>query len=110
MEHSINTFHNFKKIKKILVVYNKKHKKYIDKLKLNKTVKITGGRTRQESTYIALKKIRKNGYKKVLIHDAARPNTSKKLIKKITGNVYFIHIFLILKVKMCFTDQNIMVR
>ena len=67
LEHSINAFYNFKKIKKILVVYNKKHKKYIDKLKLNKTVKITGGKTRQESTYIALKKIRKNGYKKVLL-------------------------------------------
>jgi len=83
LEHSINTFHNFKKIKKILVVYNKKHKKYIDKLKLNNTVKITGGKTRQESTYIALKKIRKIGYKKVLIHDAARPNTSKKLIGEV---------------------------
>jgi len=87
LEHSINAFYNFKKIKKILVVYNKKHKKYIDKLKLNKTVKITGGRTRQESTYIALKKIRKNGYKKVLIHDAARPNTSKKLIGEIINKL-----------------------
>ena len=83
LEHSINAFYNFKKIKKILVVYNKKHKKYIDKLKLNNTVKITGGKTRQESTYIALKKIRKIGYKKVLIHDAARPNTSKKLIGEV---------------------------
>ena len=87
LEHSINAFYNFKKIKKILVVYNKKHKKYIDKLKLNKTVKITGGKTRQESTYIALKKIRKNGYKKVLIHDAARPNTSKKLIGEIINKL-----------------------
>jgi len=83
LEHSINAFKNFTEIKKIIIVYNKKHKKYLGKLKLNKTLKIVGGKTRQESTYKALLKIRRMGCKKVLIHDSARPFPSKELIKNI---------------------------
>ena len=83
LEHSINAFKNFTEIKKTIIVYNKKHKKYLGKLKLNKTLKIVGGKTRQESTYKALQKIRGMGCKKVLIHDAARPFPSKELIKNI---------------------------
>ena len=83
LEHSINAFKNFTEIKKIIIVYNKKHKKYLDKLKLNKTLKIVGGKTRQESTYKALLKIKGMGRKKVLIHDSARPFPSKELIKDI---------------------------
>ena len=47
--------------------------------------KINGGKTRQESTYKALNYIshKKINCKNVLIHDAARPNFSIKLIKKI---------------------------
>jgi len=30
LEHSINAFKNFTEIKKIIIVYNKKHKKYLD--------------------------------------------------------------------------------
>ena len=83
LEHSINAFKNFTEIKKIIIVYNKKHKKYLGKLKLNKTLKIVGGKTRQESTYKALLKIRRMGCKKVLIHDSARPFPSKELIKNV---------------------------
>ena len=83
LEHSINAFKNFTEIKKIIIVYNKKHKKYLDKLKLNKTLKIVGGKTRQESTYKALLKIKGMGCKKVLIHDSARPFPSKEIIKNI---------------------------
>ena len=83
LEHSINAFKNFTEIKKTIIVYNKKHKKYLGKLKLNKTLKIVGGKTRQESTYKALQKIKGMGCKKVLIHDSARPFPSKKLIKNI---------------------------
>ncbi len=83
LEHSINAFKNFTEIKKIIIVYNKKHKKYLGKLKLNKTLKIVGGKTRQESTYKALQKIKGMGCKKVLIHDSARPFPSKELIKNI---------------------------
>ena len=80
LEHSINAFKNFTEIKKTIIIYNKKHKKYLDKLKLNKTLKIVGGKTRQESTYKALQKIEGMGCKKVLIHDSARPSPPKKLI------------------------------
>ena len=83
LQHSLDVFANFKKIKKTLIVYNKKHKKYLNKLNLNNYLKITGGKNRQESTFIALKKIRKMGCSKVLIHDAARPYPPRKIIKEI---------------------------
>ena len=83
LEHSINAFKNFTEIKKTIIVYNKKHKKYLAKHKLNKTLKIVGGKTRQKSTYKALQKIKGMGCKKVLIHDSARPFPSKELIKNI---------------------------
>ena len=46
---------------------------------------VKGGNSRQESTYNALKHIKKKRLKcsNVLIHDSARPNFSIKLIKKI---------------------------
>ena len=47
------------------------------------TLKIAGGKTRQESTFRALKKIKKMNCKKVLIHDSARPFPSKKIINEI---------------------------
>ena len=45
--------------KKIIIVYNKKHKKYLDKSNLKKTLKVIGGKTRQESTFKALKESKK---------------------------------------------------
>ena len=69
------------------VADNKKHKEYLKKCQLKNSMKITGGKTRQESTFKALQKIKKMGCKKVLIHDAARPNTSKKIIKKIINSL-----------------------
>ena len=83
IEHSINQFKNFNTIKKIVIVYNKKHKKQLDKINLKNTLKIQGGFTRQESVFKALKKIRKMGCKKILIHDAARPFPSVKLINNL---------------------------
>jgi len=61
----------------------KKNKQYLSKLKLKNTLKIIGGKTRQQSTFNALKKIKKMNCNKVLIHDSARPNPSIKLIKRI---------------------------
>ena len=87
LEHSFDAFKNFHEIGKTVVVYNKKHKRYLDKLNLKNTIKIIGGKNRQESTYIALRKIKKMNCKKVLIHDSARPGTSKKLIRKIIYNL-----------------------
>ena len=83
LEHSLNLFQKNNQVKKTIIVYNKKHKRYLDKLKLNNVIKIVGGKTRQESTFKALKKIRRMNCKKVLIHDAARPNTSQILIKNL---------------------------
>ena len=34
LEHALNSFENFREIKKIVITYNKKHKKYLDKLNL----------------------------------------------------------------------------
>ena len=36
LEHSLKVFKHFKEIRKILVVYNSKHKKYINKIALKK--------------------------------------------------------------------------
>ena len=87
LEHSLDAFKNFSAIKKTIIVYNKKHKKYLDKLNLKNTVMIVGGQTRQESTFKALKKIKRMNCKKVLIHDAARPFSSKKIINEIINNL-----------------------
>ena len=83
LEHSFSAFRYFTEIKKTIIVYNKKHKKYLDKLKLNNTLKVVGGKTRQESTFKALKIIKKMNCRKVLIHDSARPAPSKDLVDKI---------------------------
>ena len=83
LEHSLKAFKNIQNIKKIVIVFNKKHKKYTKQFNSENIIKIKGGKTRQESTFNALKKIKKMGCKKVLIHDAARPNVSIQLIKKV---------------------------
>ncbi len=85
LEHSLVKFNKVKKIKKNIIVINKKHKKFLKTIKIKNFLKIEGGKTRQESTYKALKYIKKNKIKcsKVLIHDSARPNFSQKLINKI---------------------------
>jgi 2-C-methyl-D-erythritol 4-phosphate cytidylyltransferase/2-C-methyl-D-erythritol 2,4-cyclodiphosphate synthase len=84
IELSINKIKKIKEINKILIVCNKKHKKLLSKINLNNIVVISGGKNRQESTFNALNYLRKNNItNKVLIHDAARPNFSLSLIKKI---------------------------
>ncbi len=87
LEHAHNAFKDFKEINRIVIVYNKKHKKYLKTLNLGNSLKIIGGKNRQESVYKGLKKIRKMKCKKVLIHDTARPNPSKKLIRTIINNL-----------------------
>ena len=87
IEHSIDAFKDFNKIKKTIIVYNKKHKKYLNKLNLKNTIRISGGKTRQESTFNALIKLKKMNCKKVLIHDAARPLPLKKNIREIISKL-----------------------
>ena len=85
LDHSLIKFNKIKQIKKIVVVINKKHSRFLKEIKSNTFSKIIGGKTRQESTYKALRYIKKNRIKctNVLIHDSARPNFSLKLVKKI---------------------------
>ncbi len=84
IEISVNKIKQFKQFKKIIIVYNKNHLRFLKKINLKNVTTICGGRTRQQSTYNALNYLQKQeGIKKVLIHDAARPNFSKSLIKKI---------------------------
>ena len=78
----------FKEIKKIILVYNKKDSKRIKSLKLKNVTLITGGKSRQQSAFNALKYlINQKGISKVLIHDVARPNFSTKLLSSIIRNM-----------------------
>ena len=83
IKHSIDKVNNHKKFHKILVVINKKHKKFVKNLKIKKVKIIYGGQTRAESSYKALKSIKKDNVSKVFIHDAARPNFSLNLLKNL---------------------------
>ena len=85
LELSLIKFGRIKQIKKTILVINKKHKKFVKNIKSTNLTKITGGNTRQKSTYNALKYIQKKRIKcsKVLIHDSARPNFSLRLIRRI---------------------------
>ncbi|MBL6857207.1 MAG: 2-C-methyl-D-erythritol 2,4-cyclodiphosphate synthase [Pelagibacteraceae bacterium] len=87
IEISLDKIKKFKDIKKIVLVCNKKHLKFLKKIKLKNVSIIYGGVTRQQSTYKALNYlIKQKEISNVLIHDAARPNFSKDLIKKILIN------------------------
>ena len=78
----------FKQIKKIVVVYNAKDLRRIKSLKLRNVKLIRGGKSRQQSTFNALKYLIKNKYiQKVLIHDVARPNLSINLISSVLRNM-----------------------
>ena len=80
-EHSINKSIASKFFKKIILVVDdpKKIKKRLSK----KVIIIKGGKERSESSIISLKFLKKFKPNKILIHDAARPNFSIILIKKI---------------------------
>ena len=81
---SLSKIRQFKEFKKIIIVRNKKHKKFFKKDNLKNVRIINGGKTRQSSTLNALNYLQKQkGLTKVFIHDAARPNFSIKLIRKI---------------------------
>ena len=81
--HSIDRAKEYAKFNKIVLVINKKHKVHIRKLKIKDIKIITGGKTRAESAYKGLKSIKNNNIKNVLIHDAARPNFSLKLLDRL---------------------------
>ena len=84
IELSLNKIKRLKEFKKIIVVCNKKHLKFLKKINLKNVKIIEGGVNRQQSAYNGLHYLQKyKNIDKVLIHDAARPNFSLNLIKKI---------------------------
>jgi len=85
--HSIDKAKTYNKFNKIVLVVNKKHKNFIKKLNIKNIKIITGGKTRAESAYNALKSIKRNNFKNVIIHDAARPNFSLKLLNKLMNEL-----------------------
>ena len=88
IEINVNKARKFKQIKKIIIVYNKKDLKLIRALKLKNVKFIVGGKSRQQSTFNALKYlISKKRPSKVLIHDVARPNFSTNLLSSILKNM-----------------------
>ena len=81
--HSINKVKELNKFDKIIAVINKKHKKFIKNLNIKNVKIIFGGKNRAESSYKALMYLKNKNVSKVFIHDAARPNFSLKLLKKL---------------------------
>ena len=88
IEINVDKARKFKQIKKIILVYNKKDSKRAKSLKLKNVKLVLGGKDRQQSAFNALKLlINTKGTSKVLIHDAARPNFSLKLLGSIIKNM-----------------------
>jgi len=88
VEINIDKFRQFRQIKKIILVYNKKDSKRVKSLKLKNVKLILGGRNRQQSTFNALKYLdNTKTITKVLIHDVARPNFSLRLVSTILKKI-----------------------
>jgi 2-C-methyl-D-erythritol 4-phosphate cytidylyltransferase / 2-C-methyl-D-erythritol 2,4-cyclodiphosphate synthase len=86
IEHSIDKSLNSKLFKKIIVVTNNLN--YFKKKKYHKLVSfIKGGKERSDSSLIALKHIKKFKPKNVLIHDAARPDFTAKLLNNLISQL-----------------------
>ena len=80
-EHSVDKALKSKLFKKIIIVTNDK-KKIINRYS-KKVLIIKGGKERSDSSLIGLKFIKKYKPINVLIHDAARPNFTIKLLKRL---------------------------
>ena len=86
IDHSIEKSINSKLFKKIIVVTN--HISHFKKKGAHKSVKIIkGGRERSDSSLIALKYLRKYKPNNILIHDAARPDFTIKLLEKLLNHL-----------------------
>ena len=81
--HSIDKAKNYGKFSKIVIIINKEHKSFINKLNIKNIKIVIGGKTRAESAFRGLESIKNYNIKNVLIHDAARPNFSIKLLEKL---------------------------
>ena len=86
IDHSIEKSLNSRFFKKIIVVTN--NLDYFKKKKYPKSVSIIkGGKERSDSSLKALKYLKKYNPRNVFIHDAARPNFSIELVKRISKNL-----------------------
>ena len=84
LNHTIRIFLKNNEIDHILLVLNKKHKKFFNKIIQDKKISYTyGGDSRQKSVFYGLKYIKRFKPTNVLIHDANRPFTNTKLISEI---------------------------
>ena len=84
-EHSVNKAEQSNLFKKIILVIN--NKKHISKKFSKNVVFINGGKERSDSSLIGLKYIKKFKPTNVLIHDAARPNFSTRLLKNLVKSL-----------------------
>ena len=86
IDHSIEKSLSSNLFKKIIVVTNRFDR--LTKKRYPKSVKIIkGGKERSDSSLIALKYLKKFKPTNILIHDAARPNFSIKLLKNLINKL-----------------------
>ena len=85
LEHSIDKALKSKLFKKIIIVTN--DKKQIKKKYSKNVLIVKGGKERSDSSLIGLKFIKKYKPNNVLIHDAARPNFTIKLLKNLINSL-----------------------
>jgi len=84
-EHSVDKVIKSRLFKHVILVVDNN---FFIKNKYPKNVKIIkGGKERSDSSLLGLKYAKKLKIKNVLIHDAARPNFSIKLVRKILNNL-----------------------
>ena len=82
IDHSIEKSINSKLFKKIIVVTN--NIKHLNKKRVHNSVKIVkGGKERSDSSLLALKYLKKYKPNNILIHDAARPDFTIKLLREL---------------------------
>ena len=84
-EHSLDKAIRSNLFTKIILVVN--DKKQIKKKYSKNIIIIKGGKERSDSSLIALKYIKKFNPSNVLIHDAARPNFTINLLKKLINSL-----------------------
>ena len=82
LEINIEKFLSLPYLSLLIVVIKKKHLKFYKEIKnkYKNVFFIEGGNSRQKSAFNALNFLKKFSCKYVMIHDAARPFISKKLI------------------------------
>ena len=80
-EHTLEKIIKCKLFKYIILVTNNKsfiNNKYLSKIKV-----LRGGKERSDSSLIAMKYAKRFKVKNILVHDAARPDFSLNLVKKV---------------------------